>query len=417
MSSTSYLSLLHSVSQELGNQDSRGLGFLAGVRLPRASGCCRGCCAGDPLELLQLMQEQGAFSQYDLGPLVDLLREVGREDLASKCEQFPAAKTMAAPAETPVHPGSHTTCTSLPRLNSSWDDLSSPLTTPTSSLMQPSPSRCKHQNKLCSFTRRVTRKLFRHRPAVTGSRDEGLDSFHVVDHRDLTGYPDHTHPGDCAGRKLLCSHSFESTLLSSRRDRSWTAGSVDSGLSSAESSLSPTHAPIWNHTPYQGGLPTCVWPLKRDELIGPIFKHSNKAIEKRFNMRGGTKESGCGLTFVLKLYPNGVNWDQDSSASLHVDIATSLGPRTSSIVYFEVKVVEDRSTSREVLSHRRRVCRLKEEREFMITEFLPHQVVKTSRAKLLCILFHVELSYLLGEDWVCIGGDQDLGCVMDPAYL
>ena len=144
----------------------------------------------------------------------------------------------------------------------------------------------------------------------------------------------------------------------------------------------------------------------------PVIKHDNKAFERKFQVKVGTGTKFI-LTFVLKLYPNGVNWDQDSSASLHVEVKTSLSSHVNTKVYFGVRVVEDRTTSRDILAERRRICCLKEEREFLLDEFLSHEVVKTSQAKLLYMLFHVEMSYQLGEDWVCVETEQALGQLQD----
>lgn len=286
------------------------------------------------------------------------------------------------------------------RLHDSLEELSS--TAPTSPLPHCRSPLSLSTGKLSRLKQRVSRLC--KRQAVTGSCDEGLDSFHIVDHRDLADYT-HTSSVSTPPGVMGC------TLPQPPR-RSWTAGSLDSGVSLGSS---PTHS--CNHTPFLGGLPTCSWPLKRSDFIAPIFLHNNKTFEKNFQVRAGGKKTGCVFTFVLKLYPNGVNWDQDSSASLHVEVMTPHSAQTSSVLYFGVCVVEDRTTSCHVLTQRRRICKLREEKEFLFDGFLSHEVVKTSQAKILCVLFHVELSYLLGEDWVCVGTEHGLGRLEDPGNL
>jgi hypothetical protein len=216
---------------------------------------------------------------------------------------------------------------------------------------------------------------------MTGSCDEGIDSFHIVGHGDLVGYP-----------------GQHQTL-----QRSWTVDSEDSGIN-----MSPVGpSPIQYHCDHTPGRYAHKWVLKREDFKSPIFMHKNKSFDSKFQMKV-CGNSGCVLTFVLKLYPNGVNQDQNSSASLHVDILTPSGTQSASIVYFGVRVVEDRTTARHILTERKKICRLKEETGFLLDGFLPHEVVKTSQAKLLYMLFSVELSYMLGQDWVCVGTEHTL---------
>lgn len=107
----SYLSLIHEISQELTTEDSKGLSFLAGVSnaaISRAGGHIHCCCVcmsgagGHALDLLKLLQEMGVYSQFNMDPLVSLLQDVGRLDLASKCEQLmppsPSLPSLASPA-------------------------------------------------------------------------------------------------------------------------------------------------------------------------------------------------------------------------------------------------------------------------------------------------------------------------------
>ena len=224
--------------------------------------------------------------------------------------------------------------------------------------------------------------------------------------------PDHTHdyttyhtPSRLADDDI-CSLSLDSTMTQYGLDaleRSWTLPETNGDSTDVLSS--PPESPDSAHSlaPYDQvtrGIPTYKWALKRKEFIDPIFNHTNKTIQKKFRVRAGAKKSRCGLTFALKLYPNGVNWDQDSFSSLHVEVAPSaLCANDASILYLSVMVVD----GAQVLSQRRKVCRLQEEKEFMLKQFLSHEVVKTSKANKLYVLLRVQLSYRLGEGWVCIG--------------
>ncbi len=79
-----YRSLIHDISQDLSGEDARGLRFLAGLPSMR----CQCGAGGGQLGLLQALQERGMCSQFNLNTLISLLREIGRHDLASKCQQF-----------------------------------------------------------------------------------------------------------------------------------------------------------------------------------------------------------------------------------------------------------------------------------------------------------------------------------------
>lgn len=80
------------------------------------------------------------------------------------------------------------------------------------------------------------------------------------------------------------------------------------------------------------------------------------------------------------------------------------GPNSpASTLHFEVLVTEPR----QCLSQRRKVCKLQEEHEFVVTQFLSHDVVKNSQARSFTMTFYICLGYHLGEeDWVCVAKDQ-----------
>ena len=253
--------------------------------------------------------------------------------------------------------------------------------------------------------------LSRLKRCVGSVETQSLDSFYMVDHKDLEDYPGPTHQTP-TGTEKAKKGARESHQSPTKLDRSWASPERERGisLSSSCSSLpSSTASTCRHHSP----KPVYVWSLKRLDLAPLIFDHSGKTIEKKFQVKAGgrPKKGGYTLTFFLKLYPNGVNWAQDVSASLHVKVSSSLGQSTSSTLYFGVMVLEG-NKKQMLLAQRRRVCKLQQEQEFLLENFLAHDVLKGSQAKSLMLSFHVELSYELGRDWVCIGMDTDI-----PSYL
>ena len=234
------------------------------------------------------------------------------------------------------------------------------------------------------------------------------DSFVVLD------VPGHSH------FPVQASQSFDSTMshaTHSRRQQNQGLTSDDSGRASSVASSLTSRPP-------RTDKPTFQWIVQRKSFIDPIFNHQSKTFNKKFTVAGGSREGECTLTFALKLYPNGVNWDQDTSASLQVEIGD---PRSSSpshppssprhascTAYVEVMLVElVGKAEQKLLSYRRQVCRLWEKKGFILNHFIPHDVIKTSSAESFRLLFNVTVSYSLGEDWVWVGAEDNLGCMVE----
>ena len=89
----------------------------------------------------------------------------------------------------------------------------------------------------------------------------------------------------------------------------------------------------------------------------------------------------------------------DNHISLQVEVTTPTS-HSSRTLYFSVMVVEKGLPH--VLASRKKVCRLREEKGFLLEQFISHDVVKVSTAKMFKISLDINLSYCLGEDWVCI---------------
>ena len=225
---------------------------------------------------------------------------------------------------------------------------------------------------------------------------------------------------------MILSQSFDGAMLQSmaspgsRRHQAAAARfSSPDGLSSSTHSL-----PALTSPPSLLTKPTFCWPIQRKKFFQPIFTHSNKDISKKFAVQCGAKENRCTLNFGLKLYPNGVNWDQDKSVSLQAEIT---GPERSGhspshascTLYVEVMLLEQPKRKKrllleqQLLAHRRKVCRLREQKGFLIEQFISHDVVKHSKADNFQLLFYINLSYNLGEDWVWVGAEKNLGCMVE----
>lgn len=289
-------------------------------------------------------------------------------------------------------------------------------TTPTACYQRP--LRCSNLLSMSTsrlFNRKKRTSSGRHRLPMptTQSLDEG---FIVVDKSELRGYSeaDHTSPhfSPSSSCEASPSHSELSTnelsnSLCVPRQRSRTVPCDNGGVVSPHLTLPGSAHLTPEATPLSpDSSPKLIWTFKRVDFLEPIFKHTSKSFSKCFKMKAGGRR---GLTLDLKLYPNGVNWAADKSVSLQVKVATPSSHASSSL-YLSVLVEEIGLPH--VLVNRKKVCKLREEREFLMEEFISHDVLKTSKAKSFQLMLTAQLCYHLGEDWVSIGSDNDLGCSM-----
>lgn len=94
-----YSNFLLRLSEQLTSGECGNLAYIAGVVEEGAgespvrgrSCCCRCRCNSVPacspgLALLRRLERVGVFSRGCLGPLANVLEEIGRKDLAKKCE-------------------------------------------------------------------------------------------------------------------------------------------------------------------------------------------------------------------------------------------------------------------------------------------------------------------------------------------
>ncbi len=231
----------------------------------------------------------------------------------------------------------------------------------------------------------------------------------------MVDMPDHTHPS--SSHILNMSQSFDCTKSHAahiRRQKIVVGAAANaSGKVKSPSIILTSQPPVTSE-------PTFKWMLHRKNFFTPIFYHSNKPMNNKVTVSVGAQEEKRTLTFALKLYPNGVNWDQDMSASLQVEISGPCNPSpshapcgNSCTLYMEVMLVELKKLEQQMLAWRRQVCQLREKRGFILDHFIPHDIIKNSNADSFLLLFNINLSYSLGEDWIWVGASKDLGLMVD----
>ena len=145
---------------------------------------------------------------------------------------------------------------------------------------------------------------------------------------------------------------------------------------------------------------TIDWRIPRDNFIDPIFHHKNKTFERKCRFSTGSGSSILNVQLAIRLYPNGINWDHGSYSTLIVEImSTSRPPPPTAYIQFEITGYDCHAghviTSRQVeypLKHK----------EFLIPEFLSHEVIKVSHAKNFEFRATIKIKYLVCSDWVVI---------------
>ena len=84
-----YKKFMLGLAQDLSSEDCNGLSFLADLpSSPFPQCCCMTHGRAGAIGVLERMQDKALFSPADLNPLASLLKEVGRFDLASRCDQL-----------------------------------------------------------------------------------------------------------------------------------------------------------------------------------------------------------------------------------------------------------------------------------------------------------------------------------------
>ena len=263
------------------------------------------------------------------------------------------------------------------------------------------------------------------RPVRLGSCDHA-----ALANYDVINWSEVCHDGDVRDSTLTIDDAWGSPNLSPAdtsldrepegRGRCWSAPTsqcdpiqgvnplFSNGITSSMESCSLTTTPISSHSYHPYPPPTYVWKVKRNEFYNPMFRHTHVIMEKSFGVVSTSSGENLGLKFILKLYPNGIEWDWDTFATLKVEVkgVTPVSPgHGSRILYFHVKVIEE-GQNPQILAYREHLSELKDQ-EFFLKEFVPHEVVKMSQAKTFSLLFTISIRYNVGEgEWQSIETSQ-----------
>lgn len=117
--------------------------------------------------------------------------------------------------------------------------------------------------------------------------------------------------------------------------------------------------------------------MKRSEFMHPLFEHTNKTFEKKLKLCLGSRRS-C-PSVVFKLFPNGVGSDENIYSSFRIELpsATQILP-SGTALEFSI-TVRDLHTADVLVSRHMEVAA--EQEEYMLEQFLAHEVIKSSKAR------------------------------------
>lgn len=149
---------------------------------------------------------------------------------------------------------------------------------------------------------------------------------------------------------------------------------------------------------------TIDWRIPRDDFIDPIFHHKSKLFEKKCRFSTGSGPSLLSVQLAIRLFANGINWDQGSYSTLKVEITnTSRPPPESAYILFDIKGYDCHAGH--IIASRQVEYPLKN-KEFLVPEFLSHEVIKVSHTKNFEFRATIKIKYLVCRDWVVIATDQ-----------
>ena len=146
------------------------------------------------------------------------------------------------------------------------------------------------------------------------------------------------------------------------------------------------------------------WRIPRDDFIDPIFHHKNKTFEKKCRFSTGSGSSTLNVQLAIRLYPNGINWDNGAYSTLKIETTnTSRPPPHTAYIQFDIKGYDCYAGN--VIASRQVEYPLKKG-AFIIPEFLSHEVIKVSHAKNFEFRATIKIKYLVCRDWVVVAADQ-----------
>ena len=133
------------------------------------------------------------------------------------------------------------------------------------------------------------------------------------------------------------------------------------------------------------------WDIRRSDFIDPLFNHKNRTFVKKWRYFSGSSSSDLKVHFNVALYPNGINWDQDSFSTLKV-LITKVSRTPPSTAFLKFHITGSDCQAGHVICSRQ-VESSFALKEFVIQEFLSHEVIKESRAKNFEFKITVEVGY------------------------
>ena len=143
---------------------------------------------------------------------------------------------------------------------------------------------------------------------------------------------------------------------------------------------------------------TVSWKVKRSEFVVPLFFHKNNCFEKKVEVSAGSGPTRLNLDVNFKLFPNGINWDQDSYSTLKIEVTSQT---LSSDVHLQLVVTGADCETGDVITSRHAEWPL-HEKAYIIKEFIAHEVIKVSSAKHFEFKATLRVKYSLSKDWVVV---------------
>lgn len=146
---------------------------------------------------------------------------------------------------------------------------------------------------------------------------------------------------------------------------------------------------------------TVSWKVKRSEFVDPLFYHKNNCFEKKVKFSAGSGPTKLNLNVNFKLFPNGINWDQDSYSTLKIEVTSPSSQTLSSDVYLQLVVTGADCQTGDVITSRQAEWPL-HDRAHVIKEFIAHEVIKVSSARYFEFKATLRVKYSLSKDWVVV---------------
>jgi len=155
---------------------------------------------------------------------------------------------------------------------------------------------------------------------------------------------------------------------------------------------------------------TISWKEKRGNFVGPIFFHRNKCFQKRVKVSAGSGPTRLNLNVNFKLFPNGINWDQDSYSTLKIEVTSPYSQMISSDAHLQLSVTGSDPDTGNIITARQVEWSLHEKAHIM-KEFLAHEIIKVSSAAYFEFQATLRVKFSLSKDWVVVDTVSSMPCM------